>query len=632
MNRMKRFFCLLLGVAMLAGLAACNNTPDPTQSTEEEQIKTTNTYVVKNGVSPYKILIPEGASTQLQLAASEFRFFFQEATGLTLEIVTEAEDLKGKYFSIGETAIQKASGIKLDYDELGRDGYKVLTYGDAIVMAGTTDEASTYAVYGYLGKQFGLEIYGVETWEIEQTDRARLVDLDWTDVPDIPMRSGSTSYTWYKSLTNMSRMRVRNIDDGWGLATHTYFVILPPSKYVAEHPDWYNDPENPTEICQTNEQAKSQFIENMKQIILDSPDCIYYEIGHEDGTPKCQCETCQAVCAQYDGSYTALSLLFTNEVVRALNEWAAKEIPERTLKFVFMAYTTTEVPPVQYDSATQSYYPYNHDEKLICEENLGVIYCPIGSHVSVPYTENPTCSAYFEGWAVLTEHMYVWAYSCPFSNQLVPFDWFGAASQNYRDYVEMGVEFVFEQGFMDGYVPNFHELRQYLTSKLMWDTTLDTDTLVRNFMRNYYGTGWESIYEFYQLWRLRMVELQDQGMYSYVAAQMVQDWCQASLYPKSLLDQYEKLFDEALTANEALKETDPEQYEIIRDNIRADRCMIRYLEMEIYSTYYDYDTFKEMIDEFADISSIKNFVSYGEGNVRTVEDLVAEWTDELNSK
>ncbi len=624
----KNILCFLLCVALLMGFAGCHrDTP-----VDSDTVKTTDTWVVKNGVSPYRILIPENASAQLQFAASDFQLFFREATGVTLEIVTKAENVKGKYFSIGETEIQKASGMKLEYDELGRDGYKVLTYGDAIVMAGTTDEASTYAIYGYLGKQFGLEIYGVETWEIQQTDKAKLVDLDWTDVPDIPMRNGGGSYVWYKSTANMSRMRVRNITDGWGLATHTFFLILPPGKYVAEHPDWYDDAENPLEICMTNEGAKAQFIENLKQIILDTPDCIYYELGHEDGGPQCKCASCQVVCEQYNGVYGAVELLFCNDVVRQINEWAAKEIPDRVLKFVFMAYTTTEVPPVEYDSSTGTYYPINHDEKLMCEDNLGVIYCPIGSHISVPYLENPTCQSYFKGWTALTKHMYVWEYSCPFSNQMVPFDGFGAFAQNYRDYVNMGVEFAFSEGYEGGYVPNFHELRCYLITKLMWDSSLDTDALVRNFMRNYYGPGWESIYEFFQLWRLRLVELQDQGMYSYVASQMVQDWCQPSLYPKSLLDQYEKLFDAALTANEALKETDPEQYEINRDNIRADRCMIRYLEMETYSAYYDYDTFKNMIDEFSDICSIKGASAFGEGNTRTVEGLVAEWMDELNNK
>ena len=245
--------------------------------------------------------------------------------------------------------------------------------------------------------------------------------------------------------------------------------------------------------------------------------------------------------------------------------------------------------------------------------------------------ENGTARATFEGWSVLTDNLYVWGYSAPFSNYLVPFDAFGAYAQNYRNYVEMGAEYVFEQGFISGYVPNFHELRGYLISKLMWDTSLDSDTLVRNFMRNYYGAGWENIYEFFTLWRLRMTELEEQSMYSYTAAQLVQDWCQPELYPKSLLDQYETLFDAALAENEALKETDSQRYEVYRDNIRAERCLIRYLELSIYAQYYDADTYQAMIDEFSDIAATKSFMQYQEGGA-SVQELLRLWSENLNAR
>lgn len=623
----KKAFCLLLCAAMLFCLSACDQKSEETKT----DIPTTDTYVVKNGVSPYKILIPEEASNQLQFAVSDFRFFFKEATGVQLEVTTKAEDTKGKYFSIGETSIQKASGMELDQDELGDDGYKVLTYGDAIVMAGVTDVASTYAIYGYLSKQFGLEIYGEDVYEITKTEKAKLVDLDWTDIPDIPFRCGGNSYTWYGTTKTMSRMRMRTMNEGWGLVTHTYFQILPPSEYLEEHSDWYDDPETPLEICMSNEEMKAQFIENLKEIILDTPDCTYYMLGHEDGNPMCNCADCQAIRDQYSGSNSALMVLFTNDVVEEINDWAAKEIPDRRLKFCTFAYTSTEAPPVEYDSKTESYHPINNDEKLMLEDNLGIMLAPIGVDISLPYLENSSSRNTFEGWDILTDNLYVWAYSAPFSNYLVPFDGFGSFAQNYQDYVKMGVEYVFEQGFISGYVPNFHELRGYLNSKLMWDTSLDTDTLVQNFMRNYYGPGWENIYEFYTLWRLRMTELQDQGMRSYVASQHVQDWCQPDLFPKTLLDQYEGLFDTALEQAEELKETDPEAYERYRDNIRAERCLIRYLELSTYSQYYDYNTYEAMIDEFADIAAIKNFTASTEGGNK-VQDLLSQWTDTLNNK
>ena len=619
-HRIKRILCLLLCAALLAGLTACGR-----------EKGTTATYVVKNGVSPYRILIPEDASSQLRFAASDLQFFFKEATGANLEITTQAENVKGKYLSIGETAVFKASGMRLEQSELGNDGYKLLTYGDAVVMAGLTDEASTYAVYGYLAAQFGLEIYGNDIWEITETKEAALADLDVTDVPDILFRCGGNSYSWYGSTKNMSRMRMRTMDEGWGLVTHTYFQILPPSEYLQAHPEWYNDPAAPNELCLSNEEMKAQFIENLKQIILDTPDCIYYMLGHEDGSPFCGCANCQAVRDRYNGVNSALMVLFTNDVVEKINAWAKETIPERTLKFCTFAYTSTEAAPVDYDIATQTYSPINGDEKLLLADNLGIMLAPISSHVSVPYMENGTARATFEGWSVLTDNLYVWGYSAPFSNYLVPFDAFGAYAQNYRNYVEMGAEYVFEQGFISGYVPNFHELRGYLISKLMWDTSLDTDTLVRNFMRNYYGAGWESIYEFFTLWRLRLTELEEQSMYSYTAAQLVQDWCQPELYPKSLLDQYETLFDAALAENEALKETDPQRYEVYRDNIRAERCLIRYLELSIYAQYYDADTYQTMIDEFSDIAASKSFTQYQEGGA-SVQELLRLWSENLNGR
>lgn len=630
MNMMKKVICFLLCAVMLLSVAGCKKPQTQAEGQQQaETVPTTETYLVKNGVSPYKILIPENASSQLQFAANDLQFFFQEATGVRLEITTTVDHVQGKYLSIGNTAIKTAAGVTTGYDELNRAGYKVVTYGDAIVMAGYSDKSSTYAVYGFLGKQFGLEIYGEDVYEIRKVTDAKLVDLNWADIPDIAFRCGGISYSWYGTMEYMSRLRWDVMSEEWGLVTHTYFSILPPAKYLADHPDWYDDADSPLEICKTNEEMKAQFIENLKQIILDTPDCTYYMLGQEDGGPFCPCDGCNAVRTQYNGSNSALMVLFTNDVVRKINAWAAQTIPDRKLEFVTFAYTTTEVPPVEYDSATQTYYPINKDDALRTEANLGVQIAPIGTPISVPYLEG-AARATFEGWSAVSDKLYLWAYSAPFSNYMVPFDGFGAFKQNYMDYVEMGVDYVFEQGFISSWVPNWHELRGYVCSKLMWDTSLDTDTLVQNFMRNYYGPGWESIYQFYTLWRLRMVELMDYGMYSYVAGQHVQDWCQPELYPKTLLDQYEALFAEALAKNEALKETDPEMYNRYDLNIRAERLLIRYLQLSIYPQYYDYKTYEAMINEFMDICGAKNAVGLKEGG-GTLEEVVQPWMDNLNN-
>lgn len=625
---------LFLSIALLLSMVGCKNAGqlETTEDTFVITDPTTDTYVVKNGISPYKILIPENASAQLQFAATDFQFFFKEATGVELEITTKAEDLRGKYFSIGPTAIMKASSITNSYNELGMDGYRVQTYGDAIVMIGENDKSSSFAIYGYLAKQFGLEIYADDVYRIYPTTEAKLLDLDWTDLPDIPVRNGGVGEkSWYGTMEYMTRMKFRNMEEFWGLRGHTFFTILPPSEYLEEHPDWYDDAESPLEICKTNEEMKAQFIENLKQIILDKPDHRFFMLGHEDGGPMCKCNNCQAVRDQYGGSNSALEVLFLNDVVRSINEWAAEECPERTLEFCMFAYTTTEAPPTTYDQATNTYSPINNAQELMLEHNLGVQIAPIGTPVSVAYMDQSYTAAIFGGWAALTDSFYLWGYCCPFGNYLAPFDCFGAYAQNYQDYVELGAKYVFDQGFCGSYSHNFVDLRDYLASKLMWDTTLDEMELIQDFMKHYYGPGWEYIYEFFTQWRIRMTELKVYGMDSYTAAQLCQDWCQSDLYPKALLDQYESILDKALAQNDTIKETDPEMYEFYRNNIRSVRCNVRYLLISIYPNYYDYDTYKAMIDEFANISSIMGMTKVSEGG-KSMNAQILEWTDLLNQK
>ena len=58
---------------------------------------------------------------------------------------------------------------------------------------------------------------------------------------------------------------------------------------------------------------------------------------------------------------------------------------------------------------------------------------------------------------------------------------------------------------------------------------------------------------------------------------------------------------------------------------------MRYLQLNIYPQYYDYEAYEAMIDEFMDISSIKNFKENSEfaGNI---ESMVNPWMENLNNK
>lgn len=106
-----KLFALLLCVSMLIGIASCGKDSISEEDAFMPTDPFTETWLIKNGVCPYKIIIPKEASDQINLAASEFQYFFKEATGVELEISTKANDTREKCFSIGPTSLQQNSGV-----------------------------------------------------------------------------------------------------------------------------------------------------------------------------------------------------------------------------------------------------------------------------------------------------------------------------------------------------------------------------------------------------------------------------------------------------------------------------------------------------------------------------------------
>ncbi|MDR1093808.1 MAG: DUF4838 domain-containing protein [Clostridiales bacterium] len=608
---------------------------------EDEPTPTTETYLIKNGASPYKIVLPENASQRLKFAANELRYFFEQATGVELPVIGdgEAENPRGKYLSVGATSVFRDSGASADYAELGLDGYRVKTHGDAIAMIGGSDDGTVYSVYGYLAKQFRLRIYTASVFDCERTAEAKLADLDLTDIPDIPLRTGGTALVWYRSETEMSRYRMKNMEQVWGLTGHSHFIVLPQEKYFTTNRDWYNGEGN--QLSWINEEMRAEFVKNLKQIIVNSPDHIYFMLGIEDNMtqgddgegptgPYAQMKA-QLISAYKAegksvtdmGAAAYIHLLFINAVVREVNAWAAETLPGRPLEFGAFAYDCTAEPPVYRDSAGRV-FPI---EGIQAESNLGLMLAPIGSHASHPFshTSNGASKAMFEGFALVTKKMYVWSYSTQFSDFLAPFNAWGFYKQNYMDFKRLGVTWLFEQGDLY-YAPNFLELRQYLTSQLSWNSSLDSERLIVDFMKAYYGPAWSGVYEYFTLLRDRMAELEETyGLYSYFAYQLYTDFRNPLYFSKALLDQYERLFDKALAAVETIRESSPAEYARVRLAVTADRLPLRYLMLSMYYNYFDTADYLAMVYEFRDVAAQVGFKVLDEAHTKTVALLVDEW-------
>lgn len=607
-------------------------------STDEEfVIERTDSYLVRNGWSDYKIVIPTNPTGDLEFAAKELNYFFNLATEVTLPIVTDAKitDLDGKYLSIGETKISEAAGVQCTTSEIGYDGFVLKTYGDALVMSGATDIASIYSVYGYLERQFNLEIYTEHVYTYDTPSADKLIDVDLVDLPDIPVRSGGTylrDSSAGASKEAASRYRTRGVAATWTTFGHTMLDTLTPSEYGTTNPEYFN--KNQTQLAYENEEMWDVYVEEMKQKLsnlqTDYARCMFGLADNFDmpGGENYSYDTDgDGIAEEHDVTYyewlrdgtyggfdSAMQVRFCNYVVRKLNEWTAQVYPNTKFEYHMFAYQQVQEPPVKWDSDLGKYVAVHED--VVCEPNLGVQIAPIlAENISHPYNDkatNPNSTRWFDGWDAITECMSVWGYSTSFRDYFQFCNNFGAIKGNYQMYKEMGVTYLYEQGAYSEIVPNFMELRQYLYSKLSWDCSLDTEELIVNFHKAYYGEAWELQLEYFNLMRNHFSSLEAKGVFPYsgsTSSRGFSDKLYEDLEGNLPFAFLVKAYNLSTQALEKAKLSGDENVILA---VRKDRMPVMFVLLEKYRKYYTTNEYLSMIQEFESVSNTIGFVNAAE--------------------
>jgi hypothetical protein len=93
----------------------------------------------------------------------------------------------------------------------------------------------------------------------------------------------------------------------------------------------------------------------------------------------------------------------------------------------------------------------------------------------------------FDGWHTIIKRFCIWAYCIDYTDSIIPFDHWDTLEENYKNYKEIGCEYLFEEGTYHRYIPNFNHLRCYLASRLSWKTDLNIQEEINRFMVGYFG-------------------------------------------------------------------------------------------------------------------------------------------------
>ncbi len=234
----------------------------------------------------------------------------------------------------------------------------------------------------------------------------------------------------------------------------------------------------------------TKIIQICKKMILQDQerggDAKYLMLGHGDYTAKCQCANCQALYTKY-GTYSAATVIWVQEVAEEVYAWMQAEGIEKQVKFVIFAYSKSIDAPVTKNGDT---YVAN-DERLQLNDNfvVKIAYrnCVYHSLMDTTCTENAANREVFLKWNAITRSFAIWDYTVNFNDYLWYLPNFGSIQSNYQYYKTLNVQHLLSQGAPSEY--NFYEanLHQWVAAKMMWNSSLNTQTLIEEFNGLYFG-------------------------------------------------------------------------------------------------------------------------------------------------
>ena len=130
---------------------------------------------------------------------------------------------------------------------------------------------------------------------------------------------------------------------GSGLFVHTFYPLMPPSEFFAEHPEYYSEINGKrtaqrAQLCLTNPDVLRIMTDRVLARIRQDPGARLFSVSQNDWAGWCQCENCRQI-DQREGSPSGTMIHFVNQVAEAVE----KEFPDVWIET--LAYQYTRHPP-----------------------------------------------------------------------------------------------------------------------------------------------------------------------------------------------------------------------------------------------------------------------------------------------
>ena len=509
-----------------------------------------------NGVdiSEFKIVYNEDPSESVLTAVEEIKKYVKLAVGveLTSEVYTS---LDGKVIYLDDSMHED--------DET----YTIKNDGDDFIIGGSGVRGVLYGAYEFLEQCVGWRFLDDYTDYMAKSGNVNIEGVDFTKEQYFMYRDAYWA-CYMSGHPNIAAKRRLNSATA-SLPEYGGGLVMPGCHTFAK----YTGTTQQEQPCLSSEETYRQIVDGVLADLAADPDRWVISVSQNDNVNYCKCEDCLA--AYEDDGQSGQMISFVNRVAEEIE----KHYPDVMIHT--FAYQYTQKAP----------------EKVKPRDNVLVQLCSIECCFRHPLTSGKALNAEFEqdikDWAAICDNLYIWDYTTNFSAYIMPHCnlSYEVLAGNIRLFHENNVVGVFEQGaYNTGGSAEFAELRSYLISKLLQDPYMSEEefNLHRDeFLRGYYGDGWENIVEFLD-WLLEKPYFKAfcQGCFSWDG---IDSW-KTDAY-KNDREKVEAWFDAAYEA----ADTELQKNNLRRCRIGADFMILNGIWEDMYTNGTD-ETRKEVVD------------------------------------
>lgn len=396
------------------------------------------------------------------------------------------------------------------------------------------------------------------------------------------------------------------------------------SSYYTVHPDWFTGTGNHAQWCWSQEdlfETVAMLVEEYMETLMTSS-INYIFISQNDFTDWCNCPACADSRTKY-GTDAAVCVKFINKLAdRVKAKQIELGIEDQFLKVGTFAYeVTTMVPPVKMENG--EYVPI--DDEVILRDNAFIRLAPITTDYSksITHSVNAAILEAFEGWSVLTNNILLWSYNTNFNNFFYPFTGYEHLQEYYRFYKACNVTAVMEEGAPSQKQPGFIELRNYVSSKLLWNVDENIDILIQDFMKNYYKDASVYMKQFFDELRFQNEYIDANHLMAPSTGRIFGKYTPEDAYSFRQLKSWMNLIEKAKSSIEKYKNFNNELYDKLLFRIEKESLIIYYALIFGYLAEFPDSDALNLKKEFKRICEKTNCLYTSEG--KTLVSTFTEW-------